>query len=117
MDVFILYFFIYMSEIILNEQNFTQEVLQSPQPVLVDFFATWCGPCQVQTPIIEELTGEYQNKVKVGMVDVDQNQALADKYQVSSIPTLIIFSKGQEIERLMGLQRKPVIKEILDKLL
>lgn len=101
----------------LTEINFDQEVLKSPQPVLVDFYATWCGPCQIQTPIIEELALEYQNKVKVGMVDVDQNQVLADKYQVSSIPTLIIFNKGQEIDRLMGLQRKPVLKEILDKLL
>lgn len=106
-----------MPEVILNEQNFDQEVLKSPQPVLVDFFATWCGPCQILKPIIEELAQEYDKKIKIGFIDIDENQTLASQYQVSSIPTLIIFNKGQEIEKLMGLQRKPVIKEIIEKLL
>ena len=106
-----------MSELNLTDQNFETEVVKSTQPVLVDFFATWCGPCQMQAPIIEELAEEYKGKVKVGVLDVDQAQTTASQFQVSSIPTLILFKEGKEVERLMGLQQKPNLKEKLDNLI
>ncbi len=106
-----------MSETTLSDKNFEQEVLKSPQPVLVDFFAEWCGPCKIQAPIIEELAEEYKDQIKVGVLDIDQSQEAANKYQVTSIPTLVIFNKGQEVERFMGLQQKGVLKEKLDKLI
>jgi len=100
----------------LNDQNFTQEVLKSGQPVLVDFFAEWCGPCKMQAPIIEELAEEYQGKAKILSLDVDKSQQTAGQYQVMSIPTLIFFKNGKEVERLMGLQQKEVLKEKLNSL-
>ena len=106
-----------MSEANFTDENFEAEVLKSSQPVLVDFFATWCGPCQMQGPIIEELAEEYKDKAKVGVLDIDQAQKTATQFQVSSVPTLIIFKDGQEVERFMGLQQKPVLKEKLDSLI
>jgi thioredoxin 1 len=100
----------------LNDQNFEQEVLKSAQPVLVDFFAEWCGPCKMQAPIIEELAEEYQGKAKILSLDVDKSQQTAGQYQVMSIPTLIFFKNGKEVERLMGLQQKEVLKEKLNSL-
>ncbi len=100
-----------------TDQNFKQEVLNSKQPVLVDFFAEWCGPCQIQAPIIEELEKEYQDKIKIGQLDVDQSQQTASEYQVMSIPTLVLFKGGKEVGRLMGLQPKSVLKEKLNSLL
>ncbi|MBU1037142.1 thioredoxin [Patescibacteria group bacterium] len=106
-----------MAEVNLTDQNFEKEVLKSDKLVLVDFFAIWCGPCQIQSPIIEELAKEYKDKVKIVVMDVDESSATAGKLQISSIPTLIIFNKGKEAERLMGLQQKPVLKEKLDNYL
>jgi thioredoxin 1 len=105
-----------MSEIKLNDQNFEQEVLKADLPVIVDFYATWCGPCQLQSPIIEDLAKEYAGKIKFGIMDVDDNPNTASQHQIFSIPTLIIFDKGQPVERLTGLQQKGVLKEKLDKL-
>ena len=104
-------------EVKLVDQNFDQEVLKAVKPVLVDFFATWCGPCQLQTPIIDDLAKEYQGKIKFGILDVDKNTITASQYQIFSIPTLIIFKQGQIVERLTGLQQKQVLKEKLDKLI
>jgi len=106
-----------MSELTFTDQNFEHEVLKSPLPVLVDFYAVWCGPCQMQKPIIDELAEKYKEKIKIGVLDVDQAQTTASQYQVSSIPTLIIFKDGQEVERLMGLQSMPILKEKLNNLL
>ena len=106
-----------MPELVLTDQNFSAEVLKSTLPVLVDFYAVWCGPCQMQAPIIEELAEKYKEKIKIGVLDVDQAQNTAMQYQVSSIPTLIIFKGGQEVERLMGLQQMPTLKEKLNNLL
>jgi len=100
----------------LTDQNFDQEVLKSQSPVLVDFFAEWCGPCKVQAPIVEELEKEYQGKAKVFQIDVDSNPQTAGQYQIMSIPTLAIFNNGQMTEKLTGLQKKTVLKEKLDKL-
>ena len=101
----------------LNEKNFSQEVLKSSQPVLVDFFAEWCGPCKMQAPIIDELAGEYEGKAKIFKLDVDKSQKTAEEYQVMSIPTIALFKGGQEVERLMGLQQKRVLVEKLESLL
>ncbi|HNW09062.1 MAG TPA: thioredoxin [bacterium] len=106
-----------MSEIILTDDNFDQEVLGSSQPVLVDFFADWCGPCKMQAPIIEQLAEEIDDKAKIGKLDVDANPAIAQKYEVMSIPTLIIFKDGQVVERLTGLQSKDVLWEKFNSLI
>ena len=101
----------------LTDQNFNQEVIKNSRPVSVDFFAEWCGPCKMQAPIIDELTKEYENKVRVFKLDVDKNQQTAQDYQVMSIPTIVLFKNGKEIERLMGLQQKPVLTERINNLL
>lgn len=99
-------------EITVTSQNFETEVLKSDKPVLVDFWATWCGPCMRQAPIVEELAGEGYI---VGKVDVDQEPALAQQFQVMSIPTLIIFRNGNEAKRLVGLTPKNTLKALLDE--
>lgn len=101
----------------INEQNFDQEVIKSDLPVLVDFFATWCGPCQMLTPTIEELDKEYHGRAKIIKIDIDDNQNLASQYQVMSVPSLILFKNGSVAERLVGLQPKKVLADKLDKLI
>ncbi len=105
-----------MPEVIITQNNFKAEVLKSDKPVLVDFFATWCGPCQMLMPIIQELAEEYEGKIKVATLDIDQSQELAQQYQISSVPTLVIFHNGNEVERMLGLQPKEALKEKLDNL-
>ena len=99
-------------EMTITTQNFEEEVLRSEKPVLVDFWATWCGPCMRQGPIVEELAGEGYS---VGKVDVDQEPALAQKFQVMSIPTLIIFKDGKEAKRLVVLTAKDTLKALMDE--
>ena len=99
-------------EMTITTQNFEEEVLRSEKPVLVDFWATWCGPCMRQGPIVEALAGEGYS---VGKVDVDQEPALAQKFQVMSIPTLIIFKDGKEAKRLVGLTAKDTLKALMDE--
>ena len=86
----------------INEANFENEVLQSNQPVLVDFWAEWCGPCKQIGPLLEELAGEYKGKFAIGKVNVDEEQDLAAKYRVSSIPMLLILKNGQVIDQWVG---------------
>jgi thioredoxin 1 len=95
-----------MGAIHLTEKNFEQEVLKSSLPVLVDFWAPWCGPCRAIAPIIEELSTELQGKMKVAKVDVDEAQDLAAKYEVSSIPTLLILKNGKVVEEMLGAMPK-----------
>lgn len=96
---------------VITAQNFEAEVLKSEKPVLVDFWATWCGPCMRQGPIVEALAEEGY---AVGKVDVDQEPGLAQQFQVMSIPTLIIFKDGREVNRLVGLTPKEKLKSLLD---
>ncbi len=107
-----------MAELTFNDDNFAAEVEQSAEPVLVDFWAPWCGPCQMQGPIIEELAKDMEGKtVKIGKLNVDEAQASASKLGVLSIPTLIIFKDGKEVERLVGVQTKEILTEKLSALL
>lgn len=89
-----------------KDDNFEAEVLKSDKPVLVDFYAEWCGPCKMMSPIIDELAKEYEGKVKIVKLNVDENQMTAGKYQVMSIPTLFIFKNGEIVEQMVGYQDK-----------
>ncbi len=100
-----------------TDDNFEAEVLNSDIPVLVDFWAPWCGPCKMIAPIVEELEGDYDGKVKVGKLNTDDNQKVAMKYGVMSIPTLIIFKDGEAAERIVGVQAKQAIATKLDSVL
>ena len=91
-----------MNEITLNESNFEQEVLKSDKPVLVDFWATWCGPCRMLAPLISQLAEKYSDFIKVGKVDVDENPLLAQSFNISSIPTLIFFKDGKILSQRVG---------------
>ena len=96
-------------EVVLSGANFTEEVLESDIPVLVDFWATWCGPCKMLSPIVEKLAEELDGKVKIGKVNVDDEQELAINYNVEVIPTLILFKNGKEVKRTAGYFEKEEI--------
>lgn len=106
-----------MAEVELKDSNFEQEVLKADQPVLVDFWAEWCGPCRMQGPIVEELAKEYEGKAKVGKLEVDQNPQTAQKYSVMSIPTLAIFKGGEVVWQGVGLQQKKQLEDELKKVI
>ena len=97
-----------------TDNNFDNEVLQSDSPVLVDFWAPWCGPCRMIAPVVEEIAGENVGSVKVGKINIDDNPDAAQRYGVSSIPTLMVFKSGEVVERLVGVQSKNRLQESLD---
>jgi thioredoxin 1 len=105
------------NEIQLTDANFEAEVVKSEQPVLVDFWAPWCGPCRMIGPVIEELAKEYAGKVKVCKLNTDEAQDTAGKYQISAIPTILLFKGGKVVQQLVGLQPKEELKKHLDELL
>ena len=104
-----------MSVQLVSDENFEVEVLKSEVPVLVDFWAPWCGPCMRVAPILEEISTEYEGRIKVVKVDVDQSNQTAFKYGIKSIPTLILFSQGEVAEQVIGAQPKDGILKIVDK--
>jgi thioredoxin 1 len=99
----------------LTDANFDQEVIKSPVPVLVDFWAEWCGPCKMLGPVLDELAGEYTGKAKIGKLNIDEHQALANQFRITSIPTVLLFKNGQAAEQIVGLRSKGHYKAALDK--
>lgn len=100
----------------LLDSNFAEKVLESNKPVLVDFFATWCGPCKMLAPIVEKVGEEANGKYEVYKIDVDQSPATAQKYGIMSIPTVIIFKNGEIAEKIVGLTNKAKLEDALNKL-
>jgi thioredoxin 1 len=106
-----------MMQPIIGEDNFQKTVLQSKSPVMVDFWAKWCGPCIASAPILEELAKEYAGKLDFAKVDVDENGPLAVKYGIASIPTMIVFKGGQPVKQVIGYRSKKELKKVLDGVL
>lgn len=103
-------------EVIFTDDNFDQEVLKSDLPVLVDFWAPWCGPCQMMSPVIEDLAKEMEGKAKIGKLNVDENPQKATEYGVMSIPTLKIFKNGEIVQEMTGVQTMEDLKEMLSNI-
>jgi thioredoxin 1 len=101
----------------ITESNFQSEVLDSKQPVLIDFWAEWCGPCRMVGPVVEELAGDYAGKAKVGKIDVDNQQKLAENFGVSSIPTLLVIKGGKVVNGRVGVGSKADLAKMLDEAL
>ena len=103
-----------MAEIVITEKNFEEEVIKSDIPVLLDFWASWCGPCMMLSPIVAEIAEEYSGKVKVGKINVDEEMNLAGAFRVSSIPTLVVFKNGQPVTGTVGYMPKEEIIKMLE---
>jgi thioredoxin 1 len=101
--------------IVATESNFNDEVLRAPTPVLVDFWAEWCGPCKMIAPVLDELANEYDGKVKIAKVNIDEHQNLAAQFRITAIPTLLLFKNGQVLEQMVGAKSKRDLKASLDK--
>ncbi len=106
-----------MADMTVTDQSFEKDVLKSTLPVLVDFWAVWCGPCQMQNPILEEVAKEMEGKVKVGKLNVDENPGISQQFMVMSIPTIMIFKNGTVVKQFIGVQSKETLLGELNKLI
>ena len=102
-------------EVVITTDNFENEVLKSDLPVLVDFWATWCGPCRMIAPVIEEIARDYEGKIKVGKVNVDEEEGLAVKFGISSIPTLLLFKGGEVVKKTLGYMPKEEVERFINE--
>ena len=98
-----------MADVTFTDENFEAEVLKSDIPVLVDFFAVWCGPCMMMAPVIDELAKEHEGKWKIGKVNIDEEPELAQKFSIQSIPTILLFKNGEVVDKIMGAQTKEAL--------
>ena len=99
-----------------TDQNFDDEVLNAAEPVLVDFWAEWCGPCKALAPVMDELAADYAGKVKIGKLDTDANREVSVRYSVSAIPTVILFNGGEIVEKFVGLRSKKDFQVVMDRI-
>lgn len=106
-----------MAEVVLTDQNFKLEVLESKLPVLVDFWAEWCAPCRMVAPVVEKIAKDYSSQIKVGKLNVDENSETPQQYGVQGIPTLILFKDGQVTNQLVGYQSEQKLKSAIDSIL
>ena len=106
-----------MAAIFVSNENFESEVLKSDIPVLVDFWAPWCGPCKMMLPIVEELAAEYEGKITVGKLNVDDNDETCTTYGIMNIPTILFFKNGELVNRSVGAMRKPELQKLFEELL
>jgi len=103
--------------VILNAENFESEVLNSAEPVLVDFWASWCGPCKMIAPIIDQLAEEYAGRIKVAKLNVDESRSVAEQYRIMSIPTLLVFKDGEVVNQAIGARPKGDLEKMLENVL
>jgi len=106
-----------MSLNVLNDDNFQAEVLKSDVPVLVDFYATWCGPCKALAPIVEKLAGEYEGKLKVGKLNIDEAPQTPGQYAVRAVPTIVFFKGGEAVDTMVGLKKEAELRSRIEELI
>ena len=106
-----------MSDLILTDKNFSEEVFKSQKPVLVDFWAEWCMPCQMISPILQEIADEFGEKIKIGKFDIDKNPLISATFSIDAIPALILFKNGKIVQRFIGVQPKEVITETINSVI
>jgi len=105
-----------MSDAVFTDKNFQDDVIKASGLVMVDFFATWCGPCKMMAPSIDKLAEVYKGKVKMGKLDVDENPEVSGQYEIQSIPTIIFFKNGEMVDKLIGFQSEEALKNKIDSL-
>ncbi|MCK4355117.1 thioredoxin [Candidatus Parcubacteria bacterium] len=106
-----------MSNLILTDENFSEKVFKSQKPVLVDFWAEWCVPCQMISPILQEIADEFGEKIKIGKIDVDKNPLISATFSIDAIPALILFKNGKIVQRFIGVQPKEIITETINSII
>ena len=106
-----------MSLTAFNDENFQTEVIDSALPVMVDFYATWCGPCKALTPIVEKLAGDYEGKLKVGKLNIDEAPQTPGQYAVRAVPTIVFFKGGQAVDQMVGLKKESELRDRIDSLI